>query len=162
MPRADTRHRSRRNWFFSANKPFWRQNQIRHGGSNRKTFLFPVSILNFFVFQVQLGAWNQKAENPHKIRDNEETSFVVQTHGVQIAKDVSDGGRGWIRTTEVTDNRFTVCPLWPLGNSPLFNSSPESGGGAGGRIRTPDLLITNQLLCQLSYTSASSRRRRIL
>ena len=30
------------------------------------------------------------------------------------------GGRGWIRTTEVTDNRFTVCPLWPLGNSPIF------------------------------------------
>ena len=29
------------------------------------------------------------------------------------------GGRRWIRTTEVTDNRFTVCPLWPLGNSPI-------------------------------------------
>ncbi len=27
--------------------------------------------------------------------------------------------------------------------------------GAGGRIRTPDLLITNQLLYQLSYTSIS-------
>ena len=27
--------------------------------------------------------------------------------------------------------------------------------GAGGRIRTPDLLITNQLLYQLSYTSAT-------
>lgn len=27
------------------------------------------------------------------------------------------GGRRWIRTTEVSDNRFTVCPLWPLGNS---------------------------------------------
>ena len=26
-------------------------------------------------------------------------------------------------------------------------------GGAGGRTRTPDLLITNQLLYQLSYTS---------
>ena len=26
------------------------------------------------------------------------------------------GGRGWIRTTEVTDDRFTVCSLWPLGN----------------------------------------------
>ena len=25
--------------------------------------------------------------------------------------------------------------------------------GAGGRIRTPDLLITNQLLYRLSYTS---------
>ena len=26
------------------------------------------------------------------------------------------GGEGWIRTIEVCDNRFTVCPLWPLGN----------------------------------------------
>ena len=57
------------------------------------------------------------------------------------------GGRGWIRTTEVVDNRFTVCPLWPLGNSSILNC------GAGGRTRTPDLLITNQLLYQLSYTS---------
>jgi hypothetical protein len=28
--------------------------------------------------------------------------------------------------------------------------------GAGGRIRTPDLLITNQLLYQLSYTSTTT------
>ncbi len=46
------------------------------------------------------------------------------------------------------DDRFTVCSLWPLGNSPILNF------GAGGRIRTPDLLITNQLLYQLSYTSS--------
>ena len=57
------------------------------------------------------------------------------------------GGRGWIRTTEVVDGRFTVCSLWPLGNSSILNC------GAGGRTRTPDLLITNQLLYQLSYTS---------
>ncbi len=31
-------------------------------------------------------------------------------------------------------------------------------GGAGGRIRTPDLLITNQLLYQLSYTSTDGTR----
>ena len=31
------------------------------------------------------------------------------------------GGSGWIRTTEVSDNRFTVCPLWPLGNAPILN-----------------------------------------
>ena len=30
--------------------------------------------------------------------------------------------------------------------------------GAGGRIRTPDLLITNQLLYQLSYTSTDGTR----
>ena len=30
-----------------------------------------------------------------------------------------NGGR-WIRTTEGIASRFTVCPLWPLGNSPIF------------------------------------------
>ena len=68
-----------------------------------------------------------------------------------ISKCFFGGGR-WIRTTEVSDNRFTVCPLWPLGNSPIFGLCC----GAGGRIRTPDLLITNQLLYRLSYTSTAS------
>ena len=113
------------------------------------------------------------------------------------------GGRGWIRTTEVSDGRFTVCSLWPLGNSSLlsfgvsslhrngagertlrlrsksppeispkfpqaahstqnleqrfspFDRYPYTSSGAGERTRTPDLLITNQLLYQLSYTSIS-------
>ena len=30
------------------------------------------------------------------------------------------GGRRWIRTTEAKRNRFTVCPLWPLGNAPIY------------------------------------------
>ena len=66
------------------------------------------------------------------------------------------GGGEWIRTTEVIDNRFTVCPLWPLGNSPrnyaiLYKACPAflSGRtaqfGAGERTRTPDLLITNSV-----------------
>ena len=37
----------------------------------------------------------------------------------------------------------------PFGRS----GTPPYELGAGGRIRTPDLLITNQLLYQLSYTS---------
>ena len=37
------------------------------------------------------------------------------------------GGR-WIRTTEGGASRFTVCPLWPLGNSPLFFSHGLSPG----------------------------------
>ena len=48
------------------------------------------------------------------------------------------GGGRWIRTTEGIASRFTVCPIWPLWNSPIFSCV-----GAGGRIRTPDLLITN-------------------
>ena len=61
------------------------------------------------------------------------------------------GGREWIRTTEVVDGRFTVCSLWPLGNSPIFSllrhqsiilrcsyQSPFGlciRGGAGGRTK---------------------------
>ena len=33
--------------------------------------------------------------------------------------------------------------------------SLEAKDGAGGQTRTADLLITNQLLCQLSYTGAA-------
>ena len=51
---------------------------------------------------------------------------------------------GWrrIRTFEGIASRFTVCPLWPLGNLPIK---------ADERTRTVNLLITNQLLCQLSH-----------
>ena len=51
------------------------------------------------------------------------------------------GGGWWIRTTEVDDNRFTVCPLWPLGKSSVLILH-----GAGDRNRTYNLLITSQLL----------------
>ena len=41
-----------------------------------------------------------------------------------------------------------------LQSAPFDRSGiPQYSIGAGGRIRTPDLLITNQLLYQLSYTS---------
>ena len=49
--------------------------------------------------------------------------------------------------------------LFSVRRSPSQGSSPNQlsvKGGAGGRTRTPDLLITNQLLYQLSYTSVST------
>ena len=42
------------------------------------------------------------------------------------------GGGGRIRTIEAKRSRFTVCPLWPLGNSPIWNSiwlEPADGLG---------------------------------
>ena len=41
------------------------------------------------------------------------------------------GGGGWIRTTEGTTNRFTVCPIWPLWNSPIFNCHVRVGHADG-------------------------------
>ena len=46
--------------------------------------------MGFFDLRVQFGVQKRTPENPHEITENEETSFVVQTQGVQIAKDVSD------------------------------------------------------------------------
>ena len=75
----------------------------------------------------------------------ENLSYSSQNKEGYLSKYPSFGGGRWIRTIEVSDNRFTVCPLWPLGNSSLI--------GAGNRNRTYNLLITSQLLCQLSYAS---------
>ena len=54
-----------------------------------------------------------KARKPLVLLKNDCRSFLIGNHG----------GGGWIRTTEVSDNRFTVCPLWPLGNSSILNWS---------------------------------------
>ena len=67
-------------------------------------------------------------------------------HGIKkpcrkSCKAIFTGGRGWIRTTEVSDNRFTVCPLWPLGNPSKYGTY---------RARTYDPLLVRQMLSQLS------------
>ena len=35
-----------------------------------------------------------------------------------------ENGWRWIRTTEAICSRFTVCPLWPLGNPSIWNCVP--------------------------------------
>ena len=52
--------------------------------------------------------------------------------------------------------RFTVCSLWPLGHSSKYLSR-LGFLGAGGGTRTRDLLITSQVLYQLSYASDIGR-----
>ena len=55
------------------------------------------------------------------------TAITYQSFGLDKQKRLAKGksllfgGSGWIRTTEGGANRFTVCPLWPLGNTPIFD-----------------------------------------
>ena len=42
------------------------------------------------------------------------------THKVLSLLTYLYNGRWWIRTTEGFASRFTVCPLWPLGKSPVL------------------------------------------
>ncbi len=50
-------------------------------------------------------------------------------------------------------------PFGHSGTPPYSIICSKSLSGAGRRTRTPDLLITNQLLYQLSYTGGSNRTR---
>ena len=49
--------------------------------------------------------------------------FVSTTHELIYYRYLpgSDNGWRWIRTTEAICSRFTVCPLWPLGNPSIWN-----------------------------------------
>ena len=51
---------------------------------------------------------------------------------------------------------YSLPPLATREHSHIYIYSLVNKNGAGGRTRTPDLLITNQLLYQLSYTSVST------
>ena len=59
---------------------------------------------------------------------------------------------GWrrIRTFESVANRFTVCPLWPLGNPSKYGTY---------RARTYDPLLVRQMLSQLSYDPITTQKR---
>ena len=78
-----------------------------------------------------------------------------------------DGGEGRVRTSVGYAGGFTARSLWPLGH--LSNPSTSvhlavlfkdrtAGHGAGGGTRTRNLLITNQLLCQIELRQRSSIR----
>ena len=42
--------------------------------------------------------------------------FIEKSTSLEV---LFSGGEGRIRTTEARCSRFTVCPLWPLGNLPI-------------------------------------------
>ena len=60
---------------------------------------------------------------------------------------------GGFEPPKSSDDRFTVCSLWPLGNPSRDDVTTVFMSGAGDGTRTRNLLITSQLLYQLSYAS---------
>ncbi len=101
---------------------------------------------------------------PHRIPENaaftwsaglqrkkkKETSSALKTEEVSL---VEEGGFG---PPKVLPTDLQSAPFGHSGTPPRIQFLRfHCLGGAGGRTRTPDLLITNQLLYQLSYTSKS-------
>ncbi len=62
------------------------------------------------------GGWAASMNHPLWFSSHTPTSYQNKKPPFRVV--ICFGGRLWIRTTEVSDNRFTVCPLWPLGKSP--------------------------------------------
>ena len=83
-----------------------------------------------------------------------ETEKSPQTR-MNTKKNVPDSKIRHIIWWERMDSNHRSEDATDLQSAPIGHSGtlPYSINGAGGRIRTPDLLITNQLLYQLSYTS---------
>ena len=63
-------------------------------------------------------------------------------------------GEGGFEPPKSLTTDLQSAPFGHSGTRPYF---VLKFSGAGGRTRTPDLLITNQLLYQLSYTSVLLR-----
>ena len=69
------------------------------------------------------GLWARRAAwllYPATINFDILVSFVKYQIITHQKKFIFWNGRRRIRTFESVANRFTVCPLWPLGNPPLF------------------------------------------
>ena len=73
---------------------------------------------------------------------------TLHREGTRESGDAAEGGANFARSAEFPEGG--LC-------SPEEYNPPARSAGAGGRTRTPDLLITNQLLYQLSYTSIRLR-----
>ena len=83
----------------------------------------------------------------HKADDRTRTDNLLITNQLlcqlsHIGECLTANGWRWIRTTEAICSRFTVCPLWPLGNPSMLSGTY--------RARTCDPLLVRQMLSQLS------------
>ena len=73
--------------------------------------------------------WCPEPESNQRHEDFQSSALPTELSGhinlkIRInSKFPNSTGRRWIRTTEASCSRFTVCPLWPLGNLPILVST---------------------------------------
>ena len=91
--------------------------------------------MTFWFFSI-ISYHSQNCQDKTKKSPQKSASFLVGEGGFEPPK------------LEATDLQSA-----PFGHSGILPYEWKQNNGAGGRTRTPDLLITNQLLYQLSYTS---------
>ena len=109
----------------------------------------------------------QRSNQMFRLRDvahHNGSAVIFQPHFFDKKKEcfsalyiVKNGGGRWIRTIEVGDSRFTVCPLWPLGNS---TTKPKLERVGGVEPPWPAWKAGAQPLCHTRRTSSKNWYRR--
>ena len=85
-----------------------------------------------------------------------QTNKKTQPNG--ISRSAVFGGGWWIRTTEGVASRFTVCPLWPLGKSPILTWSWWTDPLACGRATAVATCHRHVAKCRLSNPFESNSK----
>ena len=111
--------------------------------------------------------WSEWRFLPEPILDS--TYKKLKTTTLSMWLPLFFGGSGWIRTTEAKRNRFTVCPLWPLGNASGYfvykkkwswwtDSNPRPADYKSAALPTElhqrsllNYYITNIIACQVFF-----------
>ena len=75
---------------------------------------------NIRLLYVFVGLFWIRFSDGKSVRTAKTKAFPSKTKGSAKLGKPCCGGKRWIRTTEVSDDRFTVCSLWPLGNLPMY------------------------------------------
>ena len=103
------------------------------------------AVASFLFFRVERTDQNEDSADHIDCRDRSRARRPLGSSGSALV------GEGGFEPPKPKQQIYSLPHLTAL-------EFPHMKFGAGGRIRTPDLLITNQLLYQLSYTSSSNSR----
>ena len=103
------------------------------------------AVASFLFFRVERTDQNEDSADQIDCRDRSRARRPLGSSGSALV------GEGGFEPPKPKQQIYSLPHLTAL-------EFPHMKFGAGGRIRTPDLLITNQLLYQLSYTSSSNSR----
>ena len=75
---------------------------------------------------------------------------------IWLSFQINQSGGKWIRTTESTANRFTVCPLWPLGNSPINNYLRSVNGWCSFHFPLKPMIGLEPITCWLQISCSAN------
>ena len=108
------------------------------------------AVASFLFFRVERTDQNEDSADHIDCRDRSRARRPLGSSGSAL---VGDGG---FEPPKALPADLQSVPFGHSGNPPYAIGLNLKADGAGRRTRTPDLLITNQLLYQLSYTSDSN------